>query len=219
MASQTPISGDSGLLTPSFVLNQAAQSSRMRREIYMDDLVADSPLSVTLQDDAGALGAAVIQAIIPLLGLDRASDVDTGDLAEDRMRAISRYVRSRVRPFEDGPSEAELCRRFGISRATLYRDLASVGGLKTFVSGIRLEQARRDLETATSARGVVRRVAERWGYYDPSHFNTAFSRKFGRSPSQVIGALTAQGASWTTERATRAPADASLKDGLLGLLS
>jgi len=174
-------------------------------------------MSRTSPDLAAELGSGVIDAMVPLLGLDRASDTASVDLAADRMRAISTYVRTRVRPSEEGPTEAELCHRFGISRATLYRDLASVGGLKTFVSSIRLEQAHRELAIARGARGVVRRVAERWGYYDPGHFNAAFNRKFGRAPSQVIGMSRADTAKWGDHEAGKTKIDASLLDGLRGL--
>ena len=79
-----------------------------------------------------------------------------------------------------------VCRAFGASRATVYRDFAEDGGIRTYIRLRRLEAARRDLKAAPLARGRVRRIAERWGFENQSHFTRAFREAFGLAPGDVV---------------------------------
>lgn len=78
-----------------------------------------------------------------------------------------------------------LCRKFGVSRATVYRLFSEHGGVEAYLRRRRLERAFSDLAAATPRRGLIRRVAERWGFDDASHFHRRFRDHYGMSPIEA----------------------------------
>jgi AraC-like DNA-binding protein len=54
---------------------------------------------------------------------------------------------------------------------------------------VRLQQARRDLESADPSSGViVAQVAARWGFADPGLFAGAYGSHFGVAPDDTLQA-------------------------------
>lgn len=97
-----------------------------------------------------------------------------------------------------------LINRFGVSRATLFREFADVGGVKSYILSCRLQRAYRDLSESQPGRGVVKAVAERWGFSSHAHFSKVFNRQFLVSPSSLVGR-------WTHERHDAVAEDDALK--------
>lgn len=83
---------------------------------------------------------------------------------------------------------AMVLRKFGVSRATLYRMFEDHGGLRTYISNQRLMRATYDLSRLRPARGAIRRTAERWGYSSGVHFNRSFRSTYGTSPGELFEA-------------------------------
>ncbi|MEM1045447.1 MAG: AraC family transcriptional regulator [Pseudomonadota bacterium] len=142
-----------------------------------------SALPDTALSDVGRLERSVLNATTALLANAEAPDGTSTAPADSRRSAIADHIRQTLGA-EQVDVEA-LCRKFSISRATLYRDMAPLGGVEKFAAECRLDAAYRELAGGPARRGMIRAIAERWGYFDPSHFNRCFRQKFGISPSDV----------------------------------
>ena len=79
-----------------------------------------------------------------------------------------------------------LCREFGVSRATVFRDFEP-GGLQHFMMLHRLDRALNDITRGPAIRGRIALIAEKWGFSSPAHFSRAFRENFGFSPSDAVG--------------------------------
>ncbi len=142
-----------------------------------------SALPDTMLADVGRLERSVINATTALLSNADQREVDDEVSTGTRSAAIADHIRQTLSA-EQVDVDA-LCCKFAISRATLYRDMASLGGVEKFAAECRLDAAYKQLASEPSRRGMIRAIAERWGYFDPSHFNRCFRQKFGISPSDV----------------------------------
>lgn len=109
------------------------------------------------------------------------------------VRAIAATRRAQFRAFIEANlttpdvSVDDVCRVFGASRATVYRDFADVGGIRTYIQARRLQAARIALEQAQPERGTIVHIAERYGFSSPSQFHRAFRAAFGETPGDVLG--------------------------------
>ena len=80
-----------------------------------------------------------------------------------------------------------LLEKFGAARATIYRDFEEDGGIASYITNRRLEQASEELARSLPRRGLVTEVAEKWHFSSTSHFCRLFKEKFGVSPSEMAG--------------------------------
>jgi AraC-like DNA-binding protein len=80
-----------------------------------------------------------------------------------------------------------LCRHFHVSRSTVYRLFEPVGGVRQFIDGARLERCYGELRAADPGQVKIADVAASWGFTEPSAFSRRFRRRFGASPSEVLG--------------------------------
>lgn len=76
---------------------------------------------------------------------------------------------------------------FGASRATIFRDFASEGGVASYIMRRRLEKAYLDLADQRPGRGAVARAADRWRFSSPSHMSRLFLERFGCRPGELVG--------------------------------
>ena len=106
-------------------------------------------------------------------------------IREVRMETVKRFIELNLSDPGLGPDS--LLAAVGASRATLFRDFAPMGGLSGYIRERRLERAYRDLSLLARQRGVVGRVAESSGFTSISEFSRAFHRRYGVSPSEVVG--------------------------------
>lgn len=167
-----------------------------------------TPVGTTRTVADGLTG--VFAALLP----DPDRDLDQADLAGGRRAAIKDFVTSA--PARTPMKAADLCARFHISRATLYRMFAEDGGVDRFVTVQRMRAAYRELAGTTAVRGAVRRVAERWGFEDPAAFSRAFRTRFGIAPSDLLSSAQ-QGGDPGAEDDANAAASALFSDELLSL--
>ncbi|WMS41848.1 helix-turn-helix domain-containing protein [Acuticoccus sp. MNP-M23] len=118
-------------------------------------------------------------------------------ILEGRPRAVSAAViRARRHAIQSSVDEElstgafsvdALCARFAISRASLYRMFADSGGIERYIRQRRLTRCFQELTRSNKERGVVRDVAERWGFHDAANFRRAFRSSFGVTPVEVVG--------------------------------
>jgi AraC-like DNA-binding protein len=145
-------------------------------------LVGQLP-AVTMAD-APALCDAFAGLVRSLFPLPPAGSA-TGTL---RSPATAASIRHHIdRHLADELNAAGLARRFGMSRATLYRLFRAEGGIDAYIRARRLERCSAELMLTDPGRGRVREVAERLGFMDAGHFTRAFRQRFGVAPSDHLG--------------------------------
>jgi AraC-like DNA-binding protein len=104
-----------------------------------------------------------------------------------RCAAIKRHLDCRADPADVIDIDA-LCRRFGISRASLYRMFQTDGGLVHYVRGQQLERARELLTSSAHRHRRIIDIAMQHGFHTESGFIRAFRRRFGISPAEARAA-------------------------------
>lgn len=111
-------------------------------------------------------------------------DPDSSSADEPRRAAINAFIDAHL---DDDSLGAEiLCQSFHMSRATLYRMFAGDGGIASYLAARRLDRIYGELSRTPANRGAVRRIAERWGYSNPTHFSRSFRRRFGVAPTDAL---------------------------------
>ncbi|MCV0428028.1 MAG: AraC family transcriptional regulator [Roseibium sp.] len=78
-----------------------------------------------------------------------------------------------------------LCQVFNLSRPSVYRDFADIGGVASFITQRRLERAYYQLLTMPSHQGRVKEVANSLGFHDLAHFSRRFRKQFGMPPKEI----------------------------------
>jgi len=137
--------------------------------------------------EAPALAAGFCGLLRGLLFGPASDDAGHDAVKSGRLNAMKSFIGRNL----DNPNLGieSLCRNFGASRASVYRDFAGLGGVRHFITQCRLDRAFHDLLRAEPARGQVQEIAARWGFDSPGHFNRLFRRKFGESPSATLGLI------------------------------
>ena len=77
-----------------------------------------------------------------------------------------------------------LCTELGVSRSRLYRLFEPLGGISAYIRRQRLLKTR-DALSDSSDRRSISRIAEEWGFTDPSAYSRTFRHEFGLSPSEA----------------------------------
>jgi len=133
---------------------------------------------------------------------------EASDCAEaQRTRAMQDYLLDNLQYPDLGV--ATLCKTFAVSRATVYRLFAALGGVASYVKKIRLERAYQDLASGPAERGRILATALRYGFTDASSFSRAFRNEFGTSPTAVVGTSVAESVQTATSQGTPTKANSS----------
>ncbi len=120
-----------------------------------------------------------------------------------RVQAVRTYIEVHLHDPDLGVDR--LCRRFTISRRTLYRMFAENGGFARYVTERRLARAFDALRAASPSRGLIKAVALTLGFSDQQQFRRLFRQRFAMAPSDAIGLGKA-------DPAPAPPADSSSED-------
>jgi AraC-like DNA-binding protein len=136
------------------------------------------------QAEAGALASGFVGLLNGLL----AAEPDPAERAQVERAALSamkEFLRANLHRTD--LSAEVLCRQFHCSRATLYRLFREDGGVMAYLRDLRLGRCFRELALGSGGSGKrVGEVAERWGFYDSSHFHRLFRKRFGIAPSDAM---------------------------------
>lgn len=90
-------------------------------------------------------------------------------------------------------TSGDLCRRFGISRTSLYRMFADYGGVQAFVRERRLLAAREALRNPGNYE-TIGAIAARLGFSDQAHLGRLFRARFGMTPGDCRAEAHSRGA-------------------------
>lgn len=146
-------------------------------EAHLRALVAYLP-NAELEEAERVIGTtiALFAACLPQLK-DTPRRIST-DVTVETLRLF--LVENALRPDCD---VAYVQKTMGLSRSTLYRLAAPLGGISAYVTRCRLEHAA-SLIRSRGGQVSVARLAEACGFRSASHFSRLFSKRFGRSPDQ-----------------------------------
>jgi AraC-like DNA-binding protein len=112
-------------------------------------------------------------------------------ISEDRMMAIQAFVDENIRNPQLGVKL--LCDRFHMSRATLYRQMQHLGGVKHYLLSRRLVCCFDDMRKAPSRdEGYVKVLVKSYNFKSLRDFNQRYKKYFGNDPaysSDDMGAI------------------------------
>jgi len=177
------------LLAPLLAAPDSAQGSVISRETAYGGLMRDQLLAVrryapqlTLAESRGAV-AAVAELVAAAIG--RAPGAE-----ETAARAVGQAVLVSIKAYIERHLTSELlsvdhlCRRFGLSRAALYREFEREGGAVGYIQRRRLLRAFRML-IAPDSRPRIIDIALESGFSTDATFIRAFRQLFGLTPGEV----------------------------------
>lgn len=142
--------------------------------------------------DAPRLTAAVSKLIAACITPSAARlDAAQGLTEVGRLERVRQTVRSHLQSPRLGPRM--LSRHVGMSRSSLYRLLASEGGVMSYINRHRLTEARSRLADSRNTQTIAS-MAYDVGFADPSTFSRAFRTMFGVSPGETRAATRKLGA-------------------------
>ena len=149
----------------------------------LETTLSDMPR--TLPGDVPMLASALIGMVRGLLLHSASEEEDRESFNLLQRHAIRQYVDDNLQDNEltvDRLSEV-----FNASRASIYRHFTDDGGLQKYVTNRRLDRCFLALLETEPKRGAVRRIAESWGFLDPSHFLKRFRERFDTPPTDILG--------------------------------
>jgi AraC-like DNA-binding protein len=144
-------------------MERARAASEAEAEAIVDGLcdLAAKAVNVRLRDTGGAVAAAPLATLV---NVRRFVDRNLGSTKLDT---------------------AMIGRAFGLSRASLYRLFAPMGGVAAYVRKARLERARRLVASPALADRRVGDIARECGFRSLGVFNRAFAGEYGQTPSEA----------------------------------
>jgi AraC-like DNA-binding protein len=107
-------------------------------------------------------------------------DADHSAAASPSLIRIRQYVEANLN--NDDLSPASVAAQFGLSRASLYRMFASVGGIADYIRSRRLHRAFFDLANSGARGPRISEVARRWQLGTDAHFTRSFKAAYGITP-------------------------------------
>ncbi|MEO1661600.1 MAG: AraC family transcriptional regulator [Pseudomonadota bacterium] len=110
------------------------------------------------------------------------------DIRAQARQALAEVIKQFIEHHLASPdlSSALLLRKFGVSRATLFRIFAPYGGVRTYISSRRMARAIFQIAQAPMTRGQISRASSDWGFSSDANFNRAVHRHFGAPPSALF---------------------------------
>ncbi|RYC30095.1 helix-turn-helix domain-containing protein [Lichenibacterium minor] len=131
--------------------------------------------------------AATARGTAELLAASILSTPDAAERAREPIQAAAlvrakRYIDAHIAAVDLTPDS--IARGVGVSRATLFRAFAPLGGVAAYVQDRRLTLVRRSLARRLKSE-TVGEIGYRFGFRSDVHLSRAFRRRFGMAPSDV----------------------------------
>jgi AraC-like DNA-binding protein len=175
------------LLAPLLAAPDASSGRLVARETAEARRIGEQLLALHRGDPQLAPGAAVAGVaglVAGAVGQARAAEPAVSDAARAMLlAAIKRHIEANL--LSEAVGVAALCRRFRLSRASLYRLFEPEGGLVHFVQERRLQHALRRLVSAAGGDMRVIDLAVDYHFSSDNTFVRTFRRRFGVTPGEV----------------------------------
>lgn len=132
-------------------------------------------------------GAALVQATAALvaacLGSSAGREQATATLSAALLRRIRRGIEESLGDPDLGPDL--LTRRFNLSRASLYRLFAPLGGVRSYIQMRRLIRVHQAISDPALFHQPIIALASLWGFSDASGLTRAYKALYGMTPSDA----------------------------------
>lgn len=169
----TPQTNNGGTLAPQCMDRERIEVHMLRQQITAVGLCARR-VSETAAVHFGHALSSLIEAAI--------GQEDTAD--SHSIARFKKYVEDRL--FNDNLVPDRIARDLGMSRASLYRVAASLGGVTNFIRDRRLAHAQTWLRTGELPGASISNLALDLGFGSEATFRRQFKRKFGHSPREAM---------------------------------
>ncbi|TAJ68545.1 MAG: AraC family transcriptional regulator [Phenylobacterium sp.] len=153
---------------------------------HLEKLFAEAPALNAADGAVAAKGTAALIAAFAGAS-DDGRDVIARSNSAATLLTFRRHIENHLGDLDLGPGS--LYRRFGVSRATLFRAFEPMGGVGRYILQRRLERARRLITDPAGAHHRVGAIALQCGFGNASVFSRAFQRAFGVSPTELRAAV------------------------------
>ncbi|WP_128925346.1 helix-turn-helix domain-containing protein [Bradyrhizobium guangxiense] len=129
----------------------------------------------------------VVEGTVSLLAACLRNELERGETDSDHAAAASPSL-MRIRQYieaglaSEDLSATSIAAHFGLSRASLYRLFAPVGGIAEYIRSRRLHRAFFDLANSGARGPRISEVARRWQLGTDAHFARSFKAAYGITP-------------------------------------
>ena len=168
---------------PSHLVFRAGSPANLLIKSAIEVLFAQLP--ETAASEVSGLMTGLCGMLRGILSAERPPEGSQAAYERLRTQSIQRFILENLT--DPDLNTATLTKRFAASRATIYRAFEPFGGVARYITDHRLERAKWELMTGNGKRGIVRAIAEKYGFHDTGNFNRAFRRKFNASPRDLMG--------------------------------
>ncbi len=140
-------------------------------------------LSHCTKEEGAVLADSLCAFLKPVLHYP--ADIEATDVAEFRYAAIQRYIEENIK--DPALGSEKLCNAFGVSRPTLYRLFKDTGGVMAYIAQRRTHHVYAELSRLSPRWGLIRTVAEKFGFHDMTQFTRTFRKHVGMNPGNIVG--------------------------------
>ncbi|MEP3279256.1 MAG: helix-turn-helix domain-containing protein [Stappiaceae bacterium] len=132
-------------------------------------------------------GATVADGICAFLEpiLRDTADIEAAAVTDFKRMAIQRHIEENIK--DSSLDSATLCKMFAVSRPTLYRLFTESGGVMAYISKRKAQHILSELSRSSPRWGLVRSVAEKYGFHDMTQFTRTFRKHTGVTPGSIVG--------------------------------
>jgi AraC-like DNA-binding protein len=134
-------------------------------------------------DEMDALYDGVVALIAKALARQFARPGGSESRSSASLAIIRRHIGQDLT--EPGLNADSLAKRFGLSRASLYRLFEPVGGVAGYIRKARLDRAYQELTASEAASRRIGPMAYALGFKNVSAFNRLFKAHYGVSPREA----------------------------------
>lgn len=166
-------------IDPALISTQSLQGKMIASELRLFFELADQKLhGLPYQTDT------LLHLVNSVLSSHRNPSSDRVEWWRARNALIRSHIEDNLGDLSMLP--AQICERFNLSRATLYRMFEADGGVRRYIQDRRLYAAVWDLAEGGIHRGRLTEVAEKWGFSSNANFNRAVKNVFGMPPGALF---------------------------------
>jgi AraC-like DNA-binding protein len=148
---------------------------------HLRALHVQAPQFSVAEARAAVRGTAAL--VMACAGALRRPHANTRQVAAASLQAMRQVIEASL---GDSMLDANfLMRRFGISRATLYRQFAPLGGVRGYIHQRRMIRAYQAIADTANRQERIGVISRRYGFSSETGFSRAFRAQYGVSPSHM----------------------------------